>query len=64
MAGYELNTKGVMYSFLDRSWLSSRKRLNFGNENGSYFKRAPKEPTKSRRRLWMATEGEQRRKTG
>ena len=27
-----------------------------GNKNGSYFKQAPKEPTKSRRRLWLATE--------
>ena len=38
----EIIIKGVMYSFLERKWSNSRKRLNFGNVRGSYFKRAPK----------------------
>jgi len=40
MSGYEQFTKAVMYSFSGGKGSNSRKRLNVGNKNGSYFKRA------------------------
>ena len=45
-----------MYSFLERKWSNSRRRLKVGKIRGSYFKQAPKEPTKVFRDFWLATD--------
>ena len=47
--------KGVVILFW-RDGIELLKKFKVGNVNGSYFKRAPKEPTKVRRDFWLAIE--------